>query len=148
MIMRGTPTCHPKVGCFVIASNPSDPATCVFISTSRDHPLHLFDAYTGKVSLSKYFLIFVSLGLLMLPTTMPTNRQLLILYVLALLETSTSLRFIHELTSRIYAGYNKRVCVWDVSRPGREYKSFKTVPVKSNRPQKRRVDPELALNGS
>jgi WD40 repeat protein len=27
----------------------ADPATCVFASTSRDHPIHLWDAATGEV---------------------------------------------------------------------------------------------------
>ncbi|ONK75605.1 uncharacterized protein A4U43_C03F18650 [Asparagus officinalis] len=26
-----------------------DPATCVFVSTTRDHPIHLWDAVTGQV---------------------------------------------------------------------------------------------------
>lgn len=26
-----------------------DPATCVFISTTRDHPIHLWDAVSGQV---------------------------------------------------------------------------------------------------
>lgn len=25
-----------------------DPSTCAFLSTSRDHPIHLWDAYTGR----------------------------------------------------------------------------------------------------
>ena len=29
-----------------------DPRTCCFVSTSRDHPLHLWDAYNGRVRMS------------------------------------------------------------------------------------------------
>jgi hypothetical protein len=29
----------------------ADPATCVFASTSRDHPIHLWDATGGEVRL-------------------------------------------------------------------------------------------------
>lgn len=32
--------------------NSSDPATCCFASSSRDHPLHLFDAFTGALRAS------------------------------------------------------------------------------------------------
>lgn len=35
----------PDVCCF------TDPATCVFASTSRDHPIHLWDATNGEVRL-------------------------------------------------------------------------------------------------
>lgn len=27
----------------------AEPATCVYVSTSRDHPLHLWDAFTGSL---------------------------------------------------------------------------------------------------
>lgn len=27
----------------------NDPATSVFVSTSRDHPLHMWDAFTGNL---------------------------------------------------------------------------------------------------
>lgn len=30
-----------------------DPDTCCFLSSSREHPIHLWDAYTGKVNGSK-----------------------------------------------------------------------------------------------
>jgi hypothetical protein len=29
-----------------------DPATCVFVSSSRDHPTHLWDAFSGQVRCS------------------------------------------------------------------------------------------------
>ena len=29
-----------------------DPATCCFVASSRDHPLHLWDAFTGRMRAS------------------------------------------------------------------------------------------------
>lgn len=31
---------------------PSEPASCCYLSTSRDHPIHLWDAFTGQLRAS------------------------------------------------------------------------------------------------
>ena len=38
--------------CWYPKMNSADPASCVFLSSSRDHPLHLWDAYNGKLRAS------------------------------------------------------------------------------------------------
>jgi WD40 repeat protein len=38
--------------CWYPYMSVSDPATCVFATTSRDHPIHLWDATTGEVELA------------------------------------------------------------------------------------------------
>jgi WD40 repeat protein len=35
----------------------SDPATCVFASTTRDHPIHLWDAFSGEVCNAPIFFV-------------------------------------------------------------------------------------------
>jgi hypothetical protein len=35
--------------CWYPAMNSQDPASCCVLSSSRDHPVHLWDAYTGEV---------------------------------------------------------------------------------------------------
>lgn len=37
---------------FGVLCHVADPATCVFATTSRDHPIHLWDATTGEVELA------------------------------------------------------------------------------------------------
>lgn len=35
--------------CWYPAMNSQDPGSCCVLSSSRDHPVHLWDAYTGEV---------------------------------------------------------------------------------------------------
>lgn len=42
-----------SAGCGVPdGSKAVDPSTCAFVSVARDHPVHMFDAYTGAVGQS------------------------------------------------------------------------------------------------
>jgi telomerase Cajal body protein 1 len=35
--------------CWYPMMRPGDLASCCYVSTSRDHPIHLWDAFTGQV---------------------------------------------------------------------------------------------------
>uniref|UniRef100_A0A453HCC2 Uncharacterized protein n=1 Tax=Aegilops tauschii subsp. strangulata TaxID=200361 RepID=A0A453HCC2_AEGTS len=48
--------------CWYPYMSVSDPATCVFASTSRDHPIHLWDATTSEVELVAYALFRLVYG--------------------------------------------------------------------------------------
>jgi WD40 repeat protein len=56
--------------------NPSDPGTACFVTTSRDHPIQLWDAFTGKVwisSLSPPPTLIPSISLSLFPLTINNN---------------------------------------------------------------------------
>lgn len=75
----------------------SDPATCCLLSTACRQPVHLWDAFTGKLRasytcLDQYFAR----------------------------ATAISCAF-NATGERIYCGLDKRIVVFDTSRPGREH---------------------------
>jgi WD40 repeat protein len=75
--------------------NSSFPQTCVFASTSRNTPIHLFDAYTGQIRASyRAYDQYDDLS------------------------AALSLSFNIDGT-RLYAGFARMVRVFDVSRPGK-----------------------------
>lgn len=84
----------------------SDSNTCCFASSSRDHPIHLWDAYTGKLRCSY--------------RTYNQSDELIAPY---------SLCFNLE-GSRIIGGFNNSLRFFDVSLPGREIKTI-NAPKKS-----------------
>jgi telomerase Cajal body protein 1 len=71
------------------------PQTCVFASTSRNSPIHLFDAYTGKIRASYR----------------AYNHY-------DELVSSISLSFNTE-GNRLYAGFSNMIRIFDVGRPGK-----------------------------
>lgn len=42
--------------CWYPGMTTLDPATCCVLSSSRDHPVHLWDAFTGEVRISEEIL--------------------------------------------------------------------------------------------
>uniref|UniRef100_A0A8I6XS40 Uncharacterized protein n=1 Tax=Hordeum vulgare subsp. vulgare TaxID=112509 RepID=A0A8I6XS40_HORVV len=82
--------------CVVLAN----PATCVFASTSRDHPIHLWDATTGELRC----------------TYRPYDAMDEITAALSISFNSTG--------SKLFAGYNKAIRVFDVHRPGRDFEQY------------------------
>ncbi|XP_038050304.1 telomerase Cajal body protein 1-like [Patiria miniata] len=70
------------------------PETCCFASTCRDHPIHLWDAFTGELRC----------------TFKPHNH-------LDELATAHSLAFSAD-GSKLYCGFNKMIRVFDTERPG------------------------------
>ncbi|KAK9815178.1 hypothetical protein WJX73_009848 [Symbiochloris irregularis] len=74
----------------------SEPSTCVLASTTRGQPLHLWDAYTGHQR-----------------ATYRAYDQV------DEVEAAYSLAFTPD-GARILAGYRKRICIFDLARPGRD----------------------------
>jgi len=80
-----------------------DSSTCCLISTSKDHPVHLWDAFTGHIRCS--YLSFNHLDELVAANSLSFNLD----------------------GSKIYCGYNKMLRIFDSSRPGRECDEYPTV---------------------
>eukprot|EP00041_Stephanoeca_diplocostata_P028786 m.832213 g.832213 ORF g.832213 m.832213 type:complete len:524 (+) comp23435_c0_seq5:217-1788(+) len=72
-----------------------DPTTCCLLSSSRDHPVHMWDAFTGKIRC----------------TYRPYNH-------LDEITSAYSVTFSNT-GSQIYMGFKECVRVFDVARPGR-----------------------------
>jgi WD40 repeat protein len=95
--------------CWYPHMDPYKPETCCFLSTSRDHPIHLWDAYTGAMRC----------------TYRGYNH-------LDEITAAVSLSFnLHG--DKIYAGYNRMIRVFDVDRPGREFVSRHTSKTKKSK---------------
>jgi len=93
--------------------NIMNPDTCCFLSTSRDHPVHLWDSTKGKVRCS--YRAFDQMDELTSANCVSFNLD----------------------GSKIYCGFNKKIRIFDSSRPGRECTEISTVAPK-NRSRKGR----------
>lgn len=88
--------------------NASDPATCCFISTSKDHPIHLWDIIDGGY----------------LRCTYRGHNSL------DEIDAATSITF-NLLGTKIYAGSNSMIRCFDVANP-HLYESFPTTKSKKD----------------
>ena len=96
----------------------STPASCVFASTSRDHPIHMWDAYTGALRASylgydHYDALTTAVSVAFSP-----RGQILI------------------------GGYERAVRVWDLTRPGR------STETRATRKRRRRAHGQCGLLGA
>ncbi|KAL3137114.1 hypothetical protein ABBQ32_006692 [Trebouxia sp. C0010 RCD-2024] len=80
----------------------SDPASCCFATTSRAHPIHLWDACTG--SLRCVYRAYDAADEVTAAYSVAIDRQ----------------------GCHLWAGYNKSIRVFDLSRPGRDYQTITT----------------------
>ncbi|GMN50908.1 hypothetical protein TIFTF001_020057 [Ficus carica] len=81
----------------------SDPVTNVFASTTRDHPIHLWDASSGELRCTY--------------RAYDAMDEITAAFSIAFNPSGT----------KIFAGYNKSVRVFDLHRPGRDFQQFSTV---------------------
>ncbi|CAI0468359.1 unnamed protein product [Linum tenue] len=89
--------------CWYPYMSSSDPASCVFATTTRDHPIHLWDA------------------------TSSTLRCTYRAYdAVDEITAAISVAFNSDGT-KIFAGYNKCIRVFNVHRPGRDFKQYSTL---------------------
>nr|CCA23064.1 conserved hypothetical protein [Albugo laibachii Nc14] len=79
--------------------NSSYPSTCCFLTTSKDQPIHLWDAYSGQLRAS--FRAFDHLDEL---------------------TSAMSIAF-NSTADKIYAGFERMIRVFDISRPSRNFES-------------------------
>ncbi|XP_057962800.1 uncharacterized protein LOC131154204 isoform X2 [Malania oleifera] len=89
--------------CWYPYMSASDPITCVFASTTRDHPIHLWDASSGQLRC--------------------TYRAY---DAMDEITAALSIAF-NTAGTRIFAGYNKCIRVFDIHRPGREFEQHATL---------------------
>ncbi|CAI0407237.1 unnamed protein product, partial [Linum tenue] len=90
----------------------SEPVSCVFATTTRDHPIHLWDATSGTV--------LAQLTTLQLRCTYRAYDSV------DEITAAISVAFNPDGT-KIFAGYNKCIRVFNVHRPGRDFKQHSTL---------------------
>ncbi|CAN1854397.1 Telomerase Cajal body protein 1 [Linum perenne] len=81
----------------------SDPVSCVFATTTRDHPIHLWDATSG--SLRCTYRAYDAVDEITAAISVAFNPA----------------------GTKIYAGYNKCIRVFNVHRPGRDFVQHSTL---------------------
>ncbi|KAL6992649.1 hypothetical protein U1Q18_010761 [Sarracenia purpurea var. burkii] len=92
---------YPGNACSFAAD--ADPVTCVFASTTRDHPIHLWDATSGELRCTYRAYDAVDE-----------------------ITAAFSIGF-NPAGTKIFAGYNKAVKIFDIHRPGRNFENHSTV---------------------
>ncbi|KAG0311093.1 Telomerase Cajal body protein 1 [Dissophora globulifera] len=102
--------------------NSQDPSTCCVLSSSRDHPVHLWDAYTGELRCSYTILDHCEVNVA--PTALCFNLD----------------------GSKIYCGSNNMVEIFDTTRPGRDSQKRPTVRTRKSRKGQKGVISCLAFN--
>ena len=108
--------------CWFPRMNSDEPASCCFFGASRDHPMHLWDAYTGalRASYSAY------------------NHLDEV--------TSTFSMTLDPTGMRLYAGYDRAIRIFDVTRPGRQCELRQTCPSRKSREGQRGIISCLAVS--
>ncbi|KNA12280.1 hypothetical protein SOVF_127390 [Spinacia oleracea] len=89
--------------CWYPYMSASDTTSCVFATTTRDHPVHLWDSTTGELRCT--YRAFDAMD------------EITAAFSIAFNPTGT----------KIFAGYNKTLRVFDVHRPGRDFKQHSTL---------------------
>ncbi|CAI2175811.1 1769_t:CDS:10 [Funneliformis geosporum] len=101
-------TCHAGETiydfCWYPMMSSQDPDTCCFLSSNREHPIQLWDAYTGKVRCS--YTIIDHRDEVVGPNALTFNLD----------------------GSKIYCGYKNMIKIFDSHRPGRDGEDVKTTP--------------------
>ncbi|CAM9373963.1 unnamed protein product [Choristocarpus tenellus] len=100
----------------------ANPATCVFVSTSRDHPLHMWDAFTG--ALRATYRAYDHLDEVVAASSVCFNTT----------------------GSKIFAGYNRMIRVFDVSQPGRSFEARPTCKTRKSVVGQRGIISSLAFS--
>ncbi|KAJ7946902.1 telomerase Cajal body protein 1 [Quillaja saponaria] len=88
--------------CWYPYMSASDPGTCVFASTTRDHPIHLWDATSGQLRCT--YRAYDDMDEITAAFSIAFNPA----------------------GSKIFAGYNKTIRVFDLHRPGRDFAKYST----------------------
>ncbi|OMO76544.1 hypothetical protein CCACVL1_15573 [Corchorus capsularis] len=88
--------------CWYPYMSASDPVTSVFATTTRDHPIHLWDATSGLLRCTYRAYDAVDE-----------------------ITAAFSLSF-NPAGTKVFAGYNKLIRVFDVHRPGRDFAQYST----------------------
>ncbi|XP_020597864.1 telomerase Cajal body protein 1 isoform X2 [Phalaenopsis equestris] len=86
--------------CWYPYTSMLDPTTCVFVSTTRDHPIHLWDAISGE--LRGTYRAYDAMDEITAALSVSFNTS----------------------GAKIFAGYDKHIRVFDVHRPGRDFEQY------------------------
>ncbi|XP_010686286.1 uncharacterized protein LOC104900548 [Beta vulgaris subsp. vulgaris] len=89
--------------CWYPYMSASDMISCVFATTTRDHPVHLWDSTTGELRCTY--------------RAYDAMDEITAAFSIAFNPTGT----------KIFAGYNKTLRMFDVHRPGREFAQHSTL---------------------
>mmetsp|Transcript_10741 Transcript_10741/g.34137 ORF Transcript_10741/g.34137 Transcript_10741/m.34137 type:complete len:377 (-) Transcript_10741:56-1186(-) len=89
----------------------SDPSSCCFFAASKDHPVHMWDACTGRIAQS--YRAYDDADQIVSPIS------------LGFVSCSES--------PRLLSGFNRTIRVFDVSRPGRPIRRIKTSESRKSR---------------
>ncbi|CAM9672719.1 unnamed protein product [Scytosiphon promiscuus] len=99
----------------------AEPATSVFVSTSRDHPLHMWDAFTGNLRAT--YRAYDHLDEVVAANSVCFNTT----------------------GDKIFAGYNRMIRVFDVSQPGRSFEARPTCKTRKSKTGQRGIISALAF---
>ncbi|KAL5579321.1 hypothetical protein UlMin_011763 [Ulmus minor] len=89
--------------CWYPYMSATDPVTSVFATTTKDHPIHLWDASSGQLRCTY--------------RAYDAMDEIAAAFSIAINPSGT----------KIFAGYNKSVRVFDLHCPGRDFKQFSTL---------------------
>ncbi|XXG58957.1 hypothetical protein AAC387_Pa04g1132 [Persea americana] len=89
--------------CWYPYMSASDPTSCVFASTTRDHPIHLWDSISGQLRCT--YRAYDNMD-----------------------EITAAFSIAFNLSgTKLFAGYNKSLRVFDIHRPGRDFEQYSTL---------------------
>ncbi|CAA6658415.1 unnamed protein product [Spirodela intermedia] len=89
--------------CWYPFMSVQDPTTCVFASTTRDHPIHLWDAFSGQ--LRGTYRAYDAMDEITAALSVSFNTS----------------------GTKLFAGYNKCIRVFDIHCPGRDFEQHSTL---------------------
>ncbi|KAG0286547.1 Telomerase Cajal body protein 1 [Linnemannia gamsii] len=108
--------------CWYPGMTSADPATCCVLSSSRDHPVHLWDAFTGELRCSYTLVDHCEVNFA--PNALCFNLD----------------------GSKIYCGSNNMIQIFDTTRPGKDCQKKPTVPTRKSKKGQKGVISCLAFN--
>ncbi|CAH1448409.1 unnamed protein product [Lactuca virosa] len=89
--------------CWYPYMSASDPVSCVFATTTRDHPIHLWDTSTGQLRCT--YRAYDAMDEITAAFSIGFNPS----------------------GTKIFAGYNKSIRIFDIHRPGRDFQQHSTI---------------------
>ena len=101
--------------CWYPLMHSAEPASCCFFSASRDHPMHMWDAYSGALRAS--YAAYNHLDEV----------------------TSAYSMTVGPAGTRLYAGFDRAIRIFDVARPGRQCELRPTCPSRKSREGQRGI---------
>jgi WD40 repeat protein len=89
--------------CWYPYMSVSDPLTCVFATSTRDHPIHLWDSTSGELRCT--YRAYDAMDEITAAFSVGFNPD----------------------GTKIFAGYNSSIRVFDLHRPGRDFRQYSTL---------------------